>query len=277
MKKLFISLIILSTATFHTLHAQKLVKIWETPPSLKTPESVIYCQANNLIYVSNINGNASEKDGNGFISVLSADGDILNLEWATGLHAPKGMGLREGKLYVADIDQLVVIDLKNGKIINRFEAPGAQFLNDVTVSPEGKVFVSDMVTKKIHMLHDNNFSEWLYSEIFNRPNGLYAEDGKLYVGDHHIFEIDMSTRKINIAVAEAGGVDGLEKTAGGDFIFSHWAGRVFLHKDGETLKLLDTSEQNINSADIGFATKPELLLVPTFFDNRIIAYKIDLE
>ena len=270
-----ISLLFLSTfCILWTVDAQKLVKVWETPPVLKTPESVIYCPGNDQIYVANINGNASEKDGNGFISILSSAGEVKNLEWVIGLHAPKGMGIHEGKLYVADIDQLVEIDMKAGKIIKRYEAPGAQFLNDVTTCPNGVVFVTDMIRKKIHMLKDGVLTDWFYSEEFNRPNGLFAEQGILYVGDHHISEIDIASKEMKTVISDAGGVDGLEKTEKGEWIFSHWAGRVFLHTGGEMVKLMDTSEQNINSADIDYAIKLQLLIVPTFMDNRVVAYKI---
>lgn len=272
MKILF--LLFLASAFLPKTNAQSLIKVWETPPVLTTAESVIFCPDNELIYVSCINGNPSEKDGKGFISVLTSAGEIKTLEWVKGLDAPKGLGIHNGKLFVADIDHLVEIDIKNGKILKKYEAPGAQFLNDVTTTPDGKVFVSDMMTKKIHLLENGEFKVWLHSETFNRPNGLFTENNKLYVGDHEIFEIDLASKAIRSIIKDAGGVDGLEKTHDGDFIFSHWAGRIFLRKGDQTIKLMDSSEQNINTADIDYAIKLQLLLVPTFFDNRVIAYKI---
>ncbi len=272
-KSLFAAILLLTMVTLPAL-AQKLIKAWETKPVLKTVESVIYSEATDLIYASCINGNPSEKDGKGYIAVVTLNGEIKHQEWAKGLNAPKGLGIFEGKLYVADIDQLVEIDIKTGKILKSYPAPGAQFLNDVTVCPNGHVYVSDMMTKKIHILKDGVFSVWFQSELFNRPNGLYTENGKLFVGDHKIFSIDLNSKEMNVVVDDAGGVDGLEKTHEGDFIYSHWAGRVFLFKNNQIIKLLDTSEQNINSADIDYGINPQLLLVPTFFDNRVVAYKI---
>jgi len=273
MKKSILLLFLIMAASTATVFSQQLVKVWETASVLKTPESVIYCPGNDQIYVANINGNASEKDGNGFISILSSKGEVVNLEWVTGLNAPKGMGIYDGKLYVADIDQLVEIDMKEGKIVKKYDAPGAEFLNDVTVCPDGKVLVTDMMKKKIHMLKDGQFNEWFHSETFNRPNGLFAEPGKLYVGDQHIFVIDMPTKKMEVLIEDAGGVDGLEKDNDGNFVFSHWAGRIFVNKNGKTSKVFDSSEQSINSADIDFASKLNLVLVPTFMDNRVVAYK----
>jgi hypothetical protein len=99
------------------------VELWETT-GLKTPESALPDPAGSFAYVSNIDGNTTEKDGNGFISKVSLDdGKILDLKWAKGLDAPKGMALANGRLYAADIDQLVEIDAGNDEIVARYDAP----------------------------------------------------------------------------------------------------------------------------------------------------------
>src|SRR5690242_11795121 len=71
--------------------APTLTKIWETDTVLTTCESVIYDATNNVLYVANINGDPSGKDGNGFISAVSLEGKVSNVKWATGMDAPKGM------------------------------------------------------------------------------------------------------------------------------------------------------------------------------------------
>src|SRR4051812_31502782 len=47
-------------------------KLGETT-DLKTPESVRYDPELDLFYISNINGNPSQHDGNGFIAVIRGD------------------------------------------------------------------------------------------------------------------------------------------------------------------------------------------------------------
>lgn len=274
MKTILISFLLVAVAGIFQATAQQLQKVWEATEGLKTPESVLYDEPNDVIYVANINENPSEKDGNGFISILNPDGTIKMLEWVKKLNAPKGMAIYEGKLYVADIDQLVEIDIEKGKISKKYDAPGAVFLNDVTVCMNGMVFVSDTRTAKIHVLHQGEFKVWMEGEPFKSPNGLLAEKGKLYVGDENIYEVDILTQKVDLIIEDAGGVDGLEKNNSGQYIFSNWPGKIFLNKDGENIKLLDSTEQNINTADIDFAHKYDLVLVPTFFDNRVVAYKI---
>jgi len=50
-----------------------------------------------------------------------------------GTKWPKGMGIYNGLLYVADIDHVAVIDI-NTKSINKFyDFPEAQFLNDIAI------------------------------------------------------------------------------------------------------------------------------------------------
>lgn len=267
----FVSLLLAGTAP---AGAQELEKVWETTVELKTPESVLFDEDRNVMYVSNINGDPAEKDGKGFISILNSDGSAKNVHWVKDLNAPKGMALFDGKLYVSDIDQLVEIELNTGKIIKKYDAPNAVFLNDVAAADDGTVYVSDTRTAKVHMLKNGKLTEWLVGNPLDSPNGLFTENGKLFIGDKSIFEVDVKTKKITEIISDAGGVDGLEKTSKGEFVFSNWPGRIFIHRNGENIKLLDTTEQEINTADLDYSMKLDLVLVPTFFDNKIVAYRI---
>lgn len=89
----------------------KVDKQWQTQKELRVPESVLYDKSGNILYVSNINGKPTEKNGQGFISKVTLDGRIQVLKWATGLHAPKGSAIYKNKLYVSDIDHLIEIDV----------------------------------------------------------------------------------------------------------------------------------------------------------------------
>ena len=86
----------------------KINKLWETTNDLKNPESVAYVPEQNVLFVSNINGKPTEKDQNGFISKVSpSNGNISELNWVTGLNAPKGFTIsnNNSKLYVSDITE----------------------------------------------------------------------------------------------------------------------------------------------------------------------------
>jgi hypothetical protein len=69
----------------------KINKLWETPNELKNPESVAYAPKQNVLFVSNVDGKPDQKDQKGFISKVSpSNGSIIELNWITGLNAPKG-------------------------------------------------------------------------------------------------------------------------------------------------------------------------------------------
>ena len=274
MKTILISAFFILLIGILQAKAQRLEKIWTTPDGLETPESALYDEDRDVIYVSNINGDYAEKDGNGFISILLPDGKIKDLEWIKRLNAPKGMAIYDEKLYVADIDQLVEIDIEKGKVIKKYDAPGAVFLNDVTACTNGIIFVSDTRTAKIYALHQGEFKVWLEGKPLETPNGLFTEKGKLYIGDKNIYEADVLTKKIEPLIEDAGGVDGLEVDNEGNFVFSNWSGRIFIHKDGKNIKLLDTTAEEINTADIDYVHKTDEILVPTFYKNHVVAYKI---
>ena len=138
----------------------------------------------------------------------------------------------------------------------------------------GMIFVSDTRTAKIHVLNEGKFTVWMEGKPLETPNGLMAEKGKLLVGDKNIYEVDIETKETVLLIEDAGGVDGLEKNNDGDFVFSNWPGKIYIHKNGKTIKLLDTTAQELNTADIDYDLKHDLILVPTFFDNHIVAYKI---
>src|SRR5919199_3412421 len=167
----------------------KVNKLWETPSSLKNPESVAYAPKQNVLFVSNVNGKPDQKDQNGFISKVSpSNGSIIELNWVTGLNAPKGIAISNdgSKLYVSDITDLVEIDIASGNIIKRFNAPGSAFLNDVVSDNQGNIYVSDTGTNTIYKLDtntkDNNGTSslqvWLQNPQLNGPNGLHVDNNK---------------------------------------------------------------------------------------------------
>src|ERR671930_792381 len=167
----------------------KINKLWESPNDLKNPESVAYAPKQNVLFVSNVNGKPDQKDQNGFISKVSpSNGSIIELNWVTGLNAPKGIAISNdgSKLYVSDITDLVEIDIASGKIIKRFNAPGSSFLNDVVSDNQGNIYVSDTITNTIYKLDTNlgnstsssSLQAWLQSPQLNGPNGLHIDNNK---------------------------------------------------------------------------------------------------
>ncbi len=249
-----------------------LTYLWETPEELITCESVLVDEASGNIYVTNIDGDPTDKDGNGFISIINKEGEIVEKEWLTGLDAPKGMGIHEGKLYVTDIDKLVEIDIESASITETYPVADAVFLNDVTID-DGVVYFSDTRTGKIHQLKNGEVS--LFAEGQENINGLRVADGVLYGLDGaglKKYNEDGSFSIINETVT---GGDGLIVLGDGDYLASRWAGEIWVVLGDKEWKVLDSKQDNSNTADIGFLKDENIVLVPTFQKNNVVAYQLE--
>jgi DNA-binding beta-propeller fold protein YncE len=255
---------------------ERLTKLWETKEGLKTPESVLHDPKENVLYVSNVNQGPWEKDGNGFISKLKPNGDFIALKWAAGLHAPKGMGIAGGKLYVSDIDELVEIDLKTAKVTARYPLAGAKQLNDVATGPDGTVYVSDSGGASVYSLKKGKLEPLTETKDLANVNGLLATDAGLMVGlPNDLGRFDLKTKAVKTEVPATGGIDGIVAVGDGSFVITDWVGKMQLVQPGKpSVVLLDTTPKKVNAADIDFIAAEKTLLVPTFFDDKVVAYRL---
>lgn len=256
----------------------ELIKEWETDPVLNIPESVLHDPETGIVYVANIQGEPTGKDGKGFISKMTPSGDITRMEWVSGIDAPKGMGIYDGKLYVTNIDELVEIDIESASVSNTYPLEGAQFANDISINNKGVVFISDMSNGGIYKFENGTTSIWIEPGTFESPNGLFADKDFLYIGTNDIvMQANYQTAEFNEYIKGTGSIDGLEKFGDGYFVISDWQGRIHLiHPEKEKILLLDTTPQEINAADIWFDPDSNRVYVPTFFDNRVVAYKLNV-
>ena len=78
LNKLFLSILFMSFSSILFAEPQ-LSKLWETKADFKLPESVIFDKENDILYVSNMQGDPFTKDKNGFISKVDVNGKIIKL------------------------------------------------------------------------------------------------------------------------------------------------------------------------------------------------------
>ena len=277
MKRIFIAAgfllyVLFAQTGFAQTHS--LVKKWSTDTLLKTPESVLFDGSAKLLYVSNIDGTPDGKDGKGSVGKVALDGKIIATDWVKGLNAPKGMGLYKNRLYVADLTEVVVIDVPAAKIIAHIPVPGAVFLNDITIDKNGIVYVSDTRTFKVHKIENNQVSTIL--EGLKGPNGLLAVGADLLILDRgSLLKLAPGGKPVTLATDMDAATDGIEMVKPNEYLVSSWVGLVYyVSADGSKQTLLDTREQKINSADIGYDAKNRILYVPTFYKNGIVAYEL---
>jgi len=252
------------------LYAQhKLEKIWETDSVVAVPESVL--PAKNILYVSLIDGGGWNVDGKGGVAKLSLDGKILDSTWITSLNAPKGLGIYGNKLYVADISEVVVIEIQNGKVEKKISIDSAKGLNDITVTEKGIIYVSDSRTARIWKLENDH--PVLYLDSVKGVNGLKAVGDELYIGAGKIFLKADAKKQITRIAELPQGIDGIEPVENGNFLLTAWGGYIwYVYADGRIETLLETHQQKKNTADIGYDASKRIVYVPTFNAKTVVAY-----
>lgn len=265
-----------------------LEKQWQTADELKEPESVVYDIMRRSIYVSNINGEPSAIDGNGFISLIANDGKIEKLKWIDGLNAPKGMAMRGKQLFVTDINELIVIDVEKAEITKRFTADEKSFLNDVAVDSSGIIYVTDTATNRIYRLYKGTFEIWIDDPKLESPNGLYIDNQHIIVSSWgkptegwktdvpgHILIVSPKDKSIKDFAqgTPIGNLDGLSKYDSTSYLVTDWMqGKLMqAHADGEVNTLLELGQ---GSADILLLRSKRLLLIPQMMKGNLVAYSI---
>ena len=258
-------------------YSYKLELIWESDTLIRTPESVLIDRERKILYVSNVNSNPWEKDGNGFISKMDLSGNIIDLKWIKGLSGPKGMGISGSSLFIADINELVEANINTGEIINRIELEGKPDLNDITVGKDGTVYVSGSASNTIYLLKDGKLEEF-YKGGEERFNGLFWEKERILLitsGSSQFKEIDWTTKEAKIISENMGHGDAIAPVGDGGYLTTSWTGVIFyVSPKGETIKLLDTEKLEENAADLDYSVEDKILYVPTFFKNRVKAYRL---
>lgn len=264
------ALALLASVTGYGQHT--IVQQWTTTDSIPIPESVLPVPHKKELYVSLIDGKGNEKDGKGGIGIIYNNGTVKDLSWITGLNAPKGMALYKRFLYVADITDVVVIDVKAAKLVKTIPVPGSVFLNDVTVDKKGAVYVSDTRQNKVYKITKDQPE--VYLEQVPGANGLKAMGTDLYIlAGKELWKVDKNKNKTVVASGFEQGGDGLEPAGNDDFIVTCWPGLIYyVSATGRIQKMLDVQGQ-MNTADLAYDAATKTLYVPTFNNYSVIAYE----
>lgn len=257
--------------------------VWSVD-GFEQPESAHYDPGTNAVYVSNVAGEPSGQDGRGWISKLDPAGKVLKRQWVKGLDAPKALRACGGRLYVADVDDLVEISLSSAAVTARIPLRDAKLLNGLAVDEKCAVYVSDTFASRIYRVSAKREVTILAEgPTLQSPNGLVVEGKSLFAAAWGLTK-DWTTAKpgrllkIGLGASPAvsalpgpiGNLDGLARWKG-DWLVSDWAsGAVYrVMPNGQSVPLLHGFD---GPADIGVARG--LLLVPRMKENRVDAYRL---
>jgi len=270
--------------------------LWSVTTGVAAPESAYHDPASNAVFVSSINGQILEKDGNGYISRLTPDGTMVAARWVTGLNAPKGLRSVGGTLWVTDIDEVVSIDIASARITARIPVPGARFLNDLATAADGTVFASDSNLSRIYMMKNGTASIFVEgAATVEQPNGLLVDRGRLILGTigpapsaastagpsaggarpgGHLFAFDLvSRRRTQLTTQPVGGIDGIEPDGRGGLLVTDVLGSRLLHVSaGGDVRVL--GRFSAAGADFGYIPATRTAIVPFLFGNSVSGFDL---
>jgi len=260
--------------------------LMKTVTGFKDPDSMVFDTKRNQFYVSQ--ANLKQPYGGGMISIISPAGEITDLTWITGLNFPKGMALHQDKLYVADANNLLEIDVTAGKVVKKYYVAGSLLLNDVTVGDDGTVYMSDTLTNQILRLVPGKAIEaWITDEKLESPNGIEVDGETLYVASWgeikeknfkgllaakpqgKLIKVNLKDKSISqVSKKPVGNLDGLEFDGKGNAYISDWKAGILhlIKRDGTILKSFDMAkilgiEDARGLADIVFIKDKEQIWV----------------
>lgn len=266
------------------------------------PESVRYDPDQDVFFVSNMVGYGSAKDGNGYISRVSAANPDSAQVFAQGgkngvtLDSPKGMAIHGDTLWVADINILRGFDRRTGAPLANidFTPYGVLQLNDVAVGPDGTVRVTDtgIIMGRLGVQHvgtDHIFvvgpggqiSAPQQGPVLHQPNGItWDSAGKRWIvlsfdrlhGEIAELPLDMKSRKVIFQSQLVTQLDGVEMLPDHSIMFTSWT-------DSSIHVLKGTSEKKIIRgvpvpADIGVDTRRHRLAIPLSNLGRVQLWDI---
>lgn len=232
--------------------------------------------------------NPLNSEGKGFITLFKNGKHELFIPADGNLSAPKGMLIKDGKLYVCDVNKIVVYDICDKDtaptVINMGE--GNLFVNDL-VAYGNYIYASVTNSGIIFRIDASNPNRIGTPEKWIRikgPNGLAINEGKMYVAS---YPADGNTTSdnvlyvindLNLPVAEKfmnipGQYDGLAFSEDGQTMyFTNWTPAQILKMDMKSKKISeitpDLDTPLIGPADITYVNGT--LYVPDLPNSRVI-------
>jgi len=254
-----------------------------------TPESVKWDSAQDVYFVSNINGAPNAKDGNGFISKVGPAGMVMDSAFIKGLNVPKGMALVGDTLWVTDIDVVRAFNARTGTPVATVTVPGAIFLNDIAAAPDGSLYVTDTAIKFgpsgvehpgadqiFRIASDRKVRVAAKGDSFSRPNGITwdAANGRFIVvpfGGPSLFAWKPGDAAPTVIGTGPGQFDGVEIAHGAIWVSSWADSSVYRYVNGQGTKLIKGVP---SPADIGYDARRNRLLIPIFTQNRFEIWQL---
>lgn len=259
---------------------------WFVEEGMAQPESAYLHADSGALFVSLIDGEPGGRDGNGHIARLTPEGEVVDAMWATGFNAPKGLRAHDGTLWVADLDEVIGIDIETAEVTSRIAVEGAEFLNDVATGPDGTVYVSDSNGLKIYAIADGEASVFAEGDVVEAPNGVLVDGDRLLVGSMRqaaapdsapgqLFALDLASGEKTVLSNEPiGTIDGIELDGQGGYILTNVMAGEVVHVSGAGDVRVIMNFGDSVAADHAYDSERGHVIVPHLFQSSLGAYDV---
>lgn len=248
------------------------------------PESI--ASNGQRFFVSSQGQDFINKDGDGFISEISADGSILQqkfLPMEGVLHAPKGMTIVKNVLFVADLDKVVGFNIDSRKTVFELVVDGAKLLNDICRLENGFIAVTETVSGNIYKIDIRRKSFEIMGNIPTVNGVAYnpktkqlvvCSNGKRY-GEGSVY-LKSGNADFQVLPNIANGFfDGIAWIDNDHILLSDWVtfpvngtGKLWMYDLKNQQATFHISEESI--ADIFYDTKTSKIYMPQMLHNRVL-------
>jgi sugar lactone lactonase YvrE len=266
-----LSLLVAASASADIPAPSEATIAWIAQGEFCEPETVLPLPDNQLL-VSNVCD--FRQAGNGFLSLLDAEGRPVDWRIVEGLDAPLGMALHGGRLLVVDNNRLRSFGWPGFEPLQTVELD-TSVANDVAVTPDGTVYVSDTAGHRVVELRpDGGQSLFTGAARFPGANGLAFHNGHLYVGGERLWRVNLQNQAVEVVGPPwLADIDGIEFEADGTLQVTPVGGPLVRYWSETEFEILGGA--GISSANHGFSRELGLALIPTGFDNQVIAVRVD--
>ncbi len=259
---------------------------------MRTPESVYLDEGSGYLFVSQIDGQPNEKDGKGRISKLGLDGTVVTADWFTALNAPKGLRSFGGTLWVADLDEVIGIDIASAKENardqdRRREVPqrrrGRRRRHGLRVRHDGQQDLRDQGREGDGLCGRGaaRISERLVRRgraAGRRRLGHKPEADFTTKVPGHLYALDLKTKqKTLITKQPLGNIDGVEQEArGGYLVTDYLAGKLIQVSPTGESRVVRTFKPGLADHTFLYA-QGDILIAPHMNENTVAAYDISAD
>ena len=243
--------------------------VWMTEGEFCETETVLPLPDGSLL-VSNVCGFSDM--GTGYLSLLESEGDVIDWRVVDGLDSPLGMVIRDGLIYVVDNNRVKTFRWPGFSSVSTIVLNTA-VANDLAVGPDDSIYVTDTARGEVVVVSpDLAQNVFIENARFPGANGIHIDGDSLYVGGSRLWHVDLNDLAVTTIGPEwLADIDGIEQEGDGTLQVTPVGGPLI--RLGDVIQVL--GGDGISSANHGYSESLGMALIPTGFDNQVIAIRLE--